>query len=272
MNQTLNIYRMMLILLLLLPLYGCFAAPERREDGQDPASVELMISAASSLMGVLEEVKSVFELNKDRTVKVIVNYASSGTLQKQIEQGAPVDIFLSASNEQMGRLVDTGLVEQDGVVHLLSNEIVLIVPVNTTVSVKGFEELRKEEITRIAIGIPETVPAGTYAKETLISLGIWDQVQDKLVLAKDVRQVLTYVETGNVGAGIVYHSDAIAARNVKAVAQAEPHEHSPIIYPAAVITNSKHRKEAEEFLDFLRSEEASTIFLKYGFKVTAQRM
>jgi molybdate transport system substrate-binding protein len=131
----------------------------------------------------------------------------------------------------------------------------------------GFEGLTGESVKKISIGTPETVPAGQYAKETLTTLKLWDQLQTKMVLAKDVRQVLTYVETGNVDAGLVYRTDAATSDSVKIVAAAPEGSNKPILYPMAVIKSTKYQKQTEDFTKFLQSDDAVKIFEKYGFRV-----
>jgi molybdate transport system substrate-binding protein len=227
------------------------------------APVNLTISAAASLMNAMEELKTIFTSQRPN-VNITYNFAASGTLQKQIEEGAPVDLFISAGESQMDALAEKGLIVDATRKDLLGNELVLIVKSGGTIT--GFEGLTDQGIAKISIGTPETVPAGKYAKDALISMQLWDKLQAKMVLAKDVRQVLTYVETGNVDAGLVYRSDAMAGRDVRVVAAAPPESHKPIVYPMAVIKNTRHAKEAEAFAAFLSSGEAAGIFIKHGFR------
>ena len=119
----------------------------------------------------------------------------------------------------------------------------------------------------LSIGNPETVPAGRYAQETLTNLKLWDELQSKMILAKDIRQVLTYVERGDVDAGLVYNSDAISSQAIKIVAKAPADSHKAIVYPLAIIKSSSHQKEVQAFIDFLNSPEAAKVFVKYGFKI-----
>jgi len=221
--------------------------------------IELTISAASSLKEALQEIEDVYE--KGSSTDIHFNFASSGTLSKQIQQGAPVDVFLSANLESFEELVEQGLVLENEKRKLLKNDLVLIA--SSSSSIQSIEDLRKAD--KIAIGTPETVPAGDYAKETLVNLEIWDLLQDKLIFAKDVRQVLSYVETGNVTAGIVYQTDAKSTDNVRVVERFEDSLHSPIVYPVGVLKTANHQEEAIQFYDFLLKKSAIDIFEKHGF-------
>ncbi|MBS4162258.1 molybdate ABC transporter substrate-binding protein, partial [Klebsiella pneumoniae] len=147
-------------------------------------------------------------------VSVKFNFGSSGALQQQIEQGAPADLFFSAAEDKFDRLVEKGLISKIDSVKLLENTLVLIVPKGKAQQVSGFEDLTKSGVEKLAIGTPESVPAGKYAKETLTNLHLWSKVQSKIVYGKDVRQVLSYIETGNADAGVVYRTDALTSDQV----------------------------------------------------------
>jgi molybdate transport system substrate-binding protein len=164
----------------------------------------------------------------------------------------------------MDSLQSQGLLLPDTRKNLARNSVVLIVPAGST-NISGFQDLTKAVVKTVAVGEPQTVPAGKYAQEVLTHFGIYDQLKPKLVLAKDVRQVLTYVETENADAGIVYATDAKISKKVTVVATAPEDSHSPVVYPAAVIKNSKNAAAAKAFLDFLASEKARTVFQKCGF-------
>jgi molybdate transport system substrate-binding protein len=233
--------------------------------GLRPASVELTVSAAVSLKNALDEVKHLYaESNPD--VSIAVNYGASGSLELQIEQGAPVDVYLSAAPKQMDALESKGLLLEGTRRDLLGNEVVLIVPKNTS-AISSFQDLAKPNVRQVALGEPETVPAGQYAKEVLTNLGIYDTVRAKAIWAKDVRQVLTYVATANVDAGIVYLTDARSSSKVKIVVQAPETSHTPIVCPVAVIKSSKNPAAAKQFSAFLGGPEAGAIFEKYGFRL-----
>lgn len=224
---------------------------------------ELIVSAAASLKDSLEEIKPIY-LKKQANLNLTYNFGSSGSLQQQIKQGAPVDVFMSAAKKQMDALQDKGLLSDGTRKNLLKNQMVLIVPKNNT-TIKSFQDLATDKSKKIAMGEPQSVPAGQYAQELLTSLGLLNKVTDKVVYAKDVRQVLSYVATGNVDAGFVYLTDAKTSNKVKIVATASPNTHSPIIYLIAVIKDSKNLNEAKNYVEFLSSERAKTIFKKYGF-------
>lgn len=250
-----------LFILVLSAIIGCDSGNKKSTDNS--GAVSLTISAAASLKDAAEELKKIY-LKQHPSVTIIYNFGASGTLQKQIEEGAPVDLFISAGKSQMDALAEKGLILDASRKDLLGNELVLITRNNNNLT--GFEGLTDGGVVKISIGMPETVPAGKYAQETLTSLNLWDKIQPKLVLAKDVRQVLTYVETGNVDAGLIYRSDAITGKDIKIVATAPAGSHKTITYPMAVVKSTKHQEEIEAFTVFLCSDEASKIFEKYGFK------
>jgi molybdate transport system substrate-binding protein len=226
-------------------------------------NVELTISAAASLQDALNDIKANFE-KANPNVKINFNFGASGALQQQISQGAPVDLFFSAAEDKFNNLVQDGLIDKSQGKDVVGNELVLVVPKETKKEIKSFEDLTKAD--KISIGTPEAVPAGQYGKETLENLNVWKSVESKVVYGKDVRQVLSYVETNNVDAGIVYKTDALTSAKVKIVATAAENTHDPIIYPLGVIKNSKQPKEAKKFYEYLQNDESMKILEKYGFK------
>jgi molybdate transport system substrate-binding protein len=229
-----------------------------------PASTnEITVSAAISLKDALDEISHLYT-SEHPGAEVHFNLGGSGTLQRQIEQGAPVDIFISASPKEMDSLQSQGLLAPDTRRDLVKNSVVLIVPAGSA-GVSSFQDLTKPTVKTVAVGEPQTVPAGKYAQEVLTHFGIYAQVKPKLVLAKDVRQVLTYVETGNADAGIVYATDAKTSKKVTVAATASEDSHSPVVYPAALIKSSKNLAGAKMFLEFLSGEKARAVFQKYGF-------
>lgn len=225
--------------------------------------VELNISAAASLTSAMNDLKAVYEKDNPN-VKLVINFGSSGSLQKQIEEGAPVDVFISAGQKQMDALKTGGLLNDSSLVKLLGNELVLVVPAGKT-DISSFADLATDKAVKIGLGEPGSVPAGQYAEEALTSMKLLDQVKPKAVYGKDVKEVLAWVESGNVDAGIVYASDAQGDTKVTVVAAAPADTHKAILYPAAVIKASKNAAEAQKFLDFLSSSAASDVFKKYGF-------
>jgi molybdate transport system substrate-binding protein len=241
----------------LIPVCGC---------GGSGTQVTLNVSSAASLTDALKAVNDLYT-QQNENVTIVANFAASGTLQTQIEQGAPADVFISAAAKQMNALQTGGLIIDDTRQDLLNNKVVLVVPMNSTLNISSFMDLLNTDVKRIGIGDPEFVPAGTYGKQALEVLGIYEQLQDKLILASDVRQVLGYVEAGNVEAGIVYSTDAAITDGVKVVADAPDEVNSKIAYPVAVTKDSKNVEAAEIYISFLFNNEARGIFKKYGFSV-----
>jgi len=247
-----------LILLMFIStlLVGCGA----KEEAQP---VELTVSAAASLKDAMEEVKTVYAQENPKVV-ITYNFGASGALQQQIEQGAPADMFISAAKKNMDPLDTKGLLADGTRKDLLLNEVVLVVPKNSS-AITGWEDLTSDKIKKLAMGEPESVPAGKYGQEILTKLGSWDKVKAKAVYAKDVRQVLNYVETVSAEAGIVYKTDAMISDKVKVVAAAPSGSHTPVIYPVAIIKNSQKITAATEFATFLTGDKAKAVFEKYGF-------
>lgn len=226
--------------------------------------VELTVSAAVSLTDALTELKTSFE-KEHSDVTLTYNFASSGKLVQQIEQGAPVDIFISANQSFMNQLEEKKLIDTATRAEVAKNVIVLITNKENETTVSSFEQLNKDNVQQMAIGDPDSVPAGKYSKQIFESLQLQDALKDKFVLASDVRQVLAYVESGNADFGIVYSSDALISDKVKVIATAKSEWHDPIVYPGAVIAGSKHPDAAKTFMDYLTSKKGKNILSKYGF-------
>lgn len=243
------------------------SAPQEA-DTQTPGaheSVELMVLAAASLTDALNSLKSSYELNHPG-VKLTYSFGSSGKLAQQIEQGAPADLFLSASQADMNTLDEKQLILPDTRVDFSGNALALITAKESNVAISSFEELNDASLQHIAAGAPESVPAGRYTKEVLENLKIWDSLSDRLVFGSDVRQVLTFVEAGNAEVGVVYSSDAATSEKVKVLAEAKEDLHGPIVYPGAVVRDSAHVEAAKEFLSYLTSEEGKKVLREYGFR------
>ncbi len=225
---------------------------------------EILVSAAISLKNALQEIGLAFEAQAG--VRVRFNLGASGLLQKQIEAGAPVDVFASAGSKQMDELQARDLILPETRCNLVRNVLVLVVPVNSKGSLHSFAELDDPEIDTLAIGNPKTVPAGQYAQQVLDHLNLWNRLEPRLILAENVRQVLDYVIRGEVEAGIVYATDVLIARGkTRIVARAPEGSHDPISYPIAVIKESQNRRKAQHFIDLALSEEGQRIFEKHGF-------
>ena len=260
-----------ILLLLAQPLWKIastqiVSTARHRQSTFEPAPAStILVAAAISLQKALQEITPIYtSANPSQTVNY--NFAASGILARQIEQGAPVDVFIAAADKQINALQQQGLLAGTPKI-LLTNQLVLIVPEQSSVSVTNFRQLIKPEVKRISIGEPRSVPAGLYAAEVLKNLGIWEQVKSKFVLGNNVKSVLTTVETGNVDAGIVYLTDAKSSERSEIVATADKKLHSPIRYPVAVIKSSKSPDGARQYLEFLQSQAATTIFKKYGFGI-----
>ena len=247
-----------------LGITGSFAVRGAAEQ-----SDSITVSAASSLKNALDELGPIFQIQQHRKnggsgTAVTYNYSGSGTLARQIEQGAPVDVFFSAAEKQMDELAAQGLIVADTRHDLVGNALVLIAPAQAT-TLHSFQDLSNPAIKAIALGETSTVPAGMYARQTLEHLGLFAALEKKVVYAKDVRAVLTYVETGNADAGLVYQTDANTSTKVRVIAVAPPDSHDPILYPAAVLRDSKNKPAARAFVEFLQGPDARAVFQKYGF-------
>ena len=243
---------------------GCSKAEKEVKEDVKAEPVSLTISAAASLKDSFEELKELY-VSDNENVTITYNFGSSGTLQKQIQEGAEADIFVSAASKQMDTLKSENLIENDSLFTLLGNSVVLVAPKDSSLAISDFKDLIDESVGKIALGEPTSVPAGQYAEEVFTNIGILDGVKAKAVYAKDVKEVLTWVESGNVDAGVVYGSDAKTSDKVKVIATATEESHSPVQYPAAVIAASKNKDEATKFLKFLCSDKAKDIFEKDGF-------
>lgn len=223
---------------------------------------ELLIAAAASMKPALEELLDVYRIENPE-ITVQITYGGSGTLEQQIRQGAPIDVFISASVDNMNSLSKDKLILDDTRVEILQNQIVLIEPSSSNLNLQGFDDLLNAN--KIAIGYPDSVPAGKYAYEVSQFLGIWENIKECIVYGKDVTEVLTWVASGNVDAGMVYSTDASSNAQVRVVAIAPEDSHSKIIYCAAVLDGAKEVKASRRFIDFLISKNAQDIFKKYGF-------
>ncbi|SFM11954.1 molybdate transport system substrate-binding protein [Gracilibacillus orientalis] len=223
--------------------------------GCQPEEEEITISAAASLTDALQEVVQQFE-KENPHITVAMNIGGSGALSQQIVQGAPADIFFSASLDHFERVMEAGLIKEGNAQALLTNELVWIQPKD--------EQLAPtiEPFNQIAIGTPDTVPAGNYAKQALTAQGIYNEIEEQLIFTKDVRQIVQYVESNNVDAGMVYLTDALISDDVQVNETLPMGEYDDIIYPVGIIENSQ---AVETFYQYIQSEEALNIFKHYGF-------
>ncbi|MDU6853130.1 MAG: molybdate ABC transporter substrate-binding protein [Clostridiales bacterium] len=249
-----KILHVLVISLLVFIVSGC---------SQKALSRELTISAAASLTDCMADIQEAFK-GQYPDIALKFNFGSSGALGQQIEQGAPVDVFFSAGIAQVQALIESGLVEEENTKEVLRNKLVLITGKDNGKSL-SFKTLGETDLENLAVGDFGSVPVGQYTEEVFKALGLTDQLKDNLVYAKDVREVLFWVETGNAEAGIVYETDAKVSQKVTICDNADESWHDPIIYPVALIKGSPRLEEAKLFTDFLTSKEAQDIFRAYGF-------
>lgn len=254
-----KIISIILIMCLSFSLTAC------SDTGGKPKEETILLAAAASLKNCMDdEIIPLFQ-EKNPNVKVEATYDSSGKLQTQIEEGADVDVFMSAAMKQMNALNEGGLIKENSIVELLENKIVLIVPKDVTNEINSFEEILKADT--IAIGDPESVPVGQYSKESFENLKLWEDVLGKSSLGTNVTEVLNWVAEGSADAGVVYSTDAASNENVKVVAEAPEGSVSKVIYPVGVVNTTTKEDSATLFVEFLQSQEVKSIFEKYGFSV-----
>src|SRR5690625_2455511 len=241
---------------LLFALISCSEANNKDE-------VSLRISAAISLTEALEEIQTIFEEEHD--VFLSFNFGGSGTLAQQIEQGAPVDVYISANTDWMDHLEEKGLLVKETRDTIVENELVLIAAQNTNINEDSFAKIDFQQFSHIAIGNTESVRDGKYTKQSFEEINTWNELEEQIIFTKDVRQVLTYVESGNADIGFVYASDVREDSNVEIVTTVDRSYHEEIVYPGAVLLGTKHEEAAKKFLTFLKSQEAKKIFENHGF-------
>ena len=240
-------------------------AESKAEAKADLGEQSILVAAAASLKNAYEdELIQMFE-EQYPGVTVEGTYDSSGKLQTQIEEGLEADVFMSAATKQMKALDEEGMIASDTIVNLLENKIVLIVPTGSDSKIDSFEKIG--DAASIALGDPESVPAGQYAKEALTNLNVWDSIQDKVSFGTNVTEVLNQVAAASADAGIVYATDAASkADQVTVVAEApEGSLEKKVIYPVAVVKATAHEDAAKAFVDFLQTPEAIAVFESYGF-------
>ncbi|MCR5517992.1 MAG: molybdate ABC transporter substrate-binding protein [Lachnospiraceae bacterium] len=254
-----RIFGLILVVCMLVSMVGC-----NKSDKKKSEKVELTILAAASLKDVTAKIKADYE-KEHEDVTLTFSYGASGTLMNQIKEGAPCDVFMSAAKKQMNTLIEEGLVNKDDSKELLENKVVLIVPKGEK-KISSFEDV-KTKAGKIALGEESSVPVGQYAAEVFKNLNMYDEVKAKAVYGNDVKAVLSYVESGNVDCGVVYSTDALVSDKVEVVCSATMDMVSPVIYPVAVTKDSKHAKEAKEFMDYLSGDKASKYFEEYGFSM-----
>jgi len=227
---------------------------------------EITISAAISLKNAFEEIGKVFEKEHPKA-KVRFNFGASGDLARQIEGGAPVDVFASAAQKDMDEIDQKGFITSGTRMKFAENTMVLVKSGMSRIRMESFEDLRKAEVKKIVIGNPKSVPAGRYAEEVLKYLKLWEVVKEKLVFAEHVRQALDYVARNEVDAAMVYSTDAmIRPKEVRIVTKAPDKSHQPIVYPIAIVKRSRNQSLAKQFTALVLSNEGKTLLNKYGFE------
>ena len=230
------------------------------------AAQTLTVFAAASLKDALDEIDRATQQRGGP--KVLVSYAATSALATQVERGAPADVFISADLAWMDYLEQRKLVRPGSRTNLLRNELVLVAPVQSAVSLTvgtKFPIAQHLGSGRLAMGDPDHVPAGKYAKAALEALGVWPSVADRIARAENVRAALVFVSRGEAPLGIVYRTDAAADKKVRVVSAFPPSSHPPIVYSAAVPTASRNGRSAEHYLSMLKSAEALAVFRKHGF-------
>lgn len=248
------------------------ASEETTEVITEGGNSKILVAAAASLQATFDnELIPLFE-KENPEIAVEGTYASSGDLQHQIESGLDADVFFSAATSNMDTLAEEKLIDEDTVVDLLKNNVVLITPKDSKLRIKSFKDITKADT--IAIGDPESVPAGKYAKEILINLDVYNEVEKKASLGASVTEVLSWVAEGSADAGIVYATDAQTEntngddKEVEVVATAEDSMmQTPVVYPVGVVSASTHKDEAKAFEDFLQTDEAQAVLEKAGFTI-----
>lgn len=226
---------------------------------------EIIVSAAASLTDALTEIGKAYESNSRH--RIGFNFGASSELARQIEEGAPVDLFFSADLEKMENLEKKGRIEKESRENLLSNQLVIVAPVDSILTIRSAIDLLRADVKRIALAEPSLVPVGIYVKEYLRGKGLWEKIKNKVVPVMDVRAALASVELGNVDVGFVYKTDAAISKKVKIVYEVPREEGPKIIYPVALVKESSKKEAAGDFLKFILSDTGKRIFRKYGFIV-----
>jgi len=231
--------------------------------GQAAAAEELLVSAAASLTDAFKEIGTIYE-QKHPGLTVRFNFAATGPLLQQIEQGAPVDVFASADQQSMDKAEKGGFVLPASRSDFTGNGLVLITPADKT-EVKGIADLQSAKVLKISIGNPESVPVGRYVKAALEKQGVWESLSPKMINGSSVKQVLEYVMRGEVEAGFVFATDAAIAKD-KVRFVAEIPTVKPVVYPVAVVAVSAKKEQAQAFIDYLKSADGQAVLVKFGFK------
>lgn len=269
-----NIVILVMFCLLTVVFAGCGNTSQENSSQKTEKQQDVYIVAAASMTDAIKEIGANYE-KEHPNVKLTYNFGSSGALQTQIEQGAPADVFISAAQKQMNALDEKGLIDKSTRKDLLENKVVLIVPKDSELSLNDFADVATDKVNKIALGEPKAVPVGQYSEEIFSNLKILDAsnlkildaMKQKAVYASDVRQVLGWVETGEVDCGIVYATDAAISDKVKVLMEAPENTHKPVVYPIAMVNSSKNPDVAKDFIAYLSQDAQKNILAKYGFNV-----
>lgn len=228
-------------------------------------AAEVTVFAAASLTDSLKEIAGIYE--KDSGDKIVFNFGASSTLARQIEEGAPADIFFSADEAKMNGLDAKGLIDDSTRKSRLGNTLVVVIAADSAQSVHSANDLTNASVGKIALADPKAVPAGVYAKAWLNKEQLWLAVKPKVVPTENVRAALAAVESGNVDAGVVYKTDAGISKKVKIAYEVPTNDAPNISYPMAVVKASTQPAAAKKFLEYLNSDDAGKVFEKFGFMV-----
>ncbi|WP_406670542.1 molybdate ABC transporter substrate-binding protein [Methanolobus sp. ZRKC4] len=247
------------ILIIMMLASGCVNKPSEQTE-----PTQITVSAASTLTESFEEIVEQFKIENPE-IDVQLNLASSGALRMQIEAGAPIDVFASASQQHMNLLDEKEMIVKDSRTDFAQNSMVLIVPITSELEITSVDSLLNDSVKRFVISDPEISPAGTYSKQSLVESGLWNELEGKAVLAETVKQVLVYVERGEVDAGFVFMTDAkIAKKDTIKIISTIPTS-TDISYPITVLESSEHKKESQMFVDFVTGQKGRSILESHGF-------
>lgn len=228
-------------------------------------AADINVFAAASLTDSLKEIATTYE--KSSGAKIVFNFGASSTLARQIEEGAPADIFFSADEAKMDGLEKKGLIDAATRKSRLGNALVVVIPSDSALEIKSASNLTNAAVKKIAFADPKAVPAGVYGKAWLTKLELWPAVEPKVVPTETVRACLAAVESGNVEAGVVYKTDAGISKKVKVAYEVPAADAPKISYPMALVKEAKQPEAAKKFLKHLASEEAGQAFKRFGFIV-----
>lgn len=252
----------MFIILTCTLFMGCSLGKSTEEPLKE--KTEINVSAAMGLKEALLDIQKEYE-QAHPNVKIVYNFAAAGVLATQIDNGAKCDVFISASMKQINDLKAVKLIDSVDVKNIVGDRLVLVVQKGNPLGLKTFNDLARVDVKKIGFGEINTMPAGQYGKECLENMGIWNIVEPKIVMGRNVREVVAYVESGDADAAVAFSTVAAHIKNVEIAASSPSGTHKPVIFPGAIINTTKNKVEASKFLDYLKEKQASAIFSSYGF-------